>query len=156
MFEVRDGARTLQFEGELLGASSSRRRNSIRWIEFKLYRTESGTYILSRIGVSLIYHSATCFLVKKYELADAPVTTLNTHAIGCDTCLPTRQAPLVYPEKYRYWAQVSEEPEAVLNSLYKFDDLGARYLTWVARQVLEEAAKNDDRIDSIYRFEQIP
>jgi hypothetical protein len=62
----------------------------------------------------------------------------------------------VYPEKYRYWAQVSEEPEAVLNSLYKFDDLGARYLTWVARQVLEEAAKNDDRIDSIYRFEQIP
>jgi hypothetical protein len=62
----------------------------------------------------------------------------------------------VYPEKYRYWAQVSEEPEAVLSSLYKYDDLGGRYLTWVARQVLEEASKKDDRIDSVYRFEQIP
>lgn len=156
MYEVRDGARTLQFEGQLLGASSSRRRDSIRWIEFKLYKTENGTYILSRIGVSLIYHSATCFLVKKYQLEDASVSTLDRHAIACESCQPTLEAVIVYPEEYRYWAQVSDEPEAVLNSLYKFDERGGRYLTWVARQVLEEAAKNDSRIDSIYRFEQIP
>lgn len=156
MYEVKDGARTLQFEGTLLGESSSRRRDSIRWIEFKLYRTESGSFVLSRIGVSLIYHSPSCYLVKKYELEDMSTAELDPHAMSCESCQPTLEAPFVYPEKYRYWAQVSEEPEAVLNSLYKYDDLGGRYLTWVARQVLEEASKKDDRIDSVYRFEQIP
>ena len=60
MFEVKDGARTLQFSGKLLGESSSYRPNSNRWIEFRLYRTQSGSYVLSRIGVSLIYHGAAC------------------------------------------------------------------------------------------------
>jgi hypothetical protein len=156
MYEVKDGDRTLQFEGSLLGSSSSRRNGSTRWIEFKLYRTENGSYVLSRIGASLTFHSGACYLVKKYGLADIEVDELDSRAIGCQECRPTLEAPLVYPEKYRYWAQVSEEPEAVLNALYKYDELGGRYRTWVARQVLEEASKNDKRIDAIYRFEQIP
>jgi hypothetical protein len=63
---------------------------------------------------------------------------------------------LVFPEKYRYWAQVSEEPTAVLDALYKYDDGGARYLTNVAQRVLDEAAKADAGIAGIYRYEIIP
>ena len=56
MFEVKDSSRTLQFNGKLLSKSSSWRKGSVRWIEFALYKTENGSYVLSRIGVSLIYH----------------------------------------------------------------------------------------------------
>lgn len=156
MLEVKDGARTLQFNGRLLGKSSSYRRGSTRWIEFELYRTESGSYILSRIGVSLIYHGAACPLVKRYGLQEVEATELAQDALACEECDPTEDAELVFPEKYRYWAQVSEDAEAVLDALYKYDSGGARYLTNVAQRLLEEASKNDSKIDSIYRVELIP
>ena len=66
MIQVKDGSRTLQFSGTLLGKSSSWRNGSTRWIEFALYKTENGSYVLSRIGVSVVYHGAACHLVKRY------------------------------------------------------------------------------------------
>jgi hypothetical protein len=156
MYNVKDGARTLQFEGRKLGESSSWRPGSTRWIEFELYKTESGSYILSRVGVSLIFHSAACPLVKRYGLQEAQITDLHDEAVPCEECQPTFEVPLVFPEKYRHWAQVSEEPEAVLEALYKYDQGGARYLTKVAARLLDEASKKDAAIDSIYRVELIP
>ena len=72
MHEVKDGSRTLQFSGKLLAESSSWRQGSYRWIEFKLYKTDNGSYILSRVGVSLIFHGAACPLVKRYGLNEMP------------------------------------------------------------------------------------
>jgi hypothetical protein len=63
---------------------------------------------------------------------------------------------LVFPEKYRHWAQISDKPEAVLDALYKYDDNGARYLTGVAQRLLQEAAKLDSGIADIYNYEIIP
>jgi hypothetical protein len=156
MIEVRDGARTLQFDGSLLGESSSFKRGSTRWIEFKLYRTESGSYILSRVGVSLVFHGAACPLVKRYGLQEIPASNISEQAIQCEECYPTQEAELVFPEKNRYWAQVSDEPTAVLDALYKYDDGGARYLTNVAQRLLEEASKSDEKIATIYKIEIIP
>ena len=156
MFEVKDGSRVLQFNGRLLGESSSWRRGSSRWIEFALYRTENGSYILSRIGVSLVYHCPSCPLVKNYNLVEGNPDDLDDDAIPCDVCSPERDLPVVFPEKYRYWAQVSEDPKPVLDALYKYDPNGARYLTNVAQRLLERAAENDERIDAIYRVEMIP
>lgn len=156
MYAVKDGDRTLEFEGVLLGSSSSRRRDSIRWIEFKIYRTENGSYILSRIGASIVYHSGACHLVDKYRLTEVNIEKLSADAEPCEVCGPTLEAPVVFPEKYRYWAQVSEEPQAVLDALYKYDEGGARYLTAVAKRVLQEASATDPNIDLVYRFERIP
>lgn len=156
MHEVKDGSRTLQFDGTLLGKSSSWRRSSPRWIEFELYRTENGSYILSRIGASLIYHVAACPLVKRYGLTEVQPNKLNQFSTPCYECNPSIEAPVVFPEKYRYWAQVSETPEAVLEALYKRDDSGARYLTYVAQRLLDEASDNDRGIDEVYRIERIP
>lgn len=156
MIEVKDGARTLQFNGRLLGKSSSWRKGSNRWIEFELYRTESGSYILSRIGVSLIFHGASCALVKRYGLNEVQFEEISEDAIACDECSPTEEAELVFPEKHRHWAQVSDEPVAVLDALYKFDDGGARYLTNVAQRLLDESSKNDENIAKVYKFEIIP
>lgn len=156
MISVKDGARTLKFNGELLGKSSSFRRDSVRWIEFALYRTESGSYVLSRIGVSLVYHGAACPLVNRYGLKEVNASEISEDAIPCEQCQPSDSAELVFPEKDRNWAQVSEEPEAVLDALYKYDQGGARYLTNVAQRLLENASDKDDKIDSIYRIEMIP
>jgi hypothetical protein len=156
MFEVKDGARTLQFEGELLAESSSKRRDSTRWIEFRLYKTQSGSYILSRIGVSIIFHGAACSLVKKYGLVEAPYDSLETNSLSCEECQPDESLDLIFPEKYRYWAQVSEEPTAVLDALYKYDDGGARYLTNVAQRLLEDASIQDSGIEYVYKIEVIP
>jgi len=156
MFEVKDGNRTLQFNGKLLGKSSSKRGDSTRWIEFELYRTESGSYILSRIGVSVVFHGAACPLVKKYGLQEVEYSKLLANALPCEDCYPTEEAELIFPEKNRYWAQVSEEPIAVLDALYKYDDGGARYLTNVAQRLLEESAKEDPKIAKVYKVEIIP
>lgn len=156
MFEVKDGSRTLQFNGRMLAESSSWRRGSTRWIEFALYRTENGSYILSRIGVSLVFHGAACPLVKRYNLIEDSIDVLSDDALPCEECRPTKSLPIIFPEKYRHWAQVSEDPKPVLDALYKFDPNGARYLTNVAQRLLESAAETDERIDLLYRVEMIP
>ena len=71
-------------------------------------------------------------------------------------CKPDDSLDLIFPEKYRYWAQVSDTPEAVLDALYKYDDNGARYLTSVAQRLLQEAAKVDSEIAEVYNYEIIP
>lgn len=156
MYEVKDGSRTLQFNGKLLAESSSWRRGSERWIEFKLYKTENGSYVLSRVGISLIFHGAACPLVKRYGLTEMPSSSLDERAIPCLECGPTFDVAMIFPEKNRYWAQVSEEPSPVVDALYKFDQGGARYLTNVAQRLLEDASDIDKGIESVYRIELIP
>ena len=155
MFEVKDSSRTLQFNGKLLSKSSSWCKGSVRWIEFALYKTENGSYVLSRIGVSLIYHGATCEKVERYNLMYEFTENLEKDAIPCEECYPNRSLPIIFPERYRYWAQVSDNPQPVLDALYKYNESGARYLTYVARELLEAASKNDENIDTIYRIETI-
>lgn len=155
MYEVRDGARTLQFEGVLLGSSTSYRRGSTRWIEFKLYKTESGSYVLSRVGVSLVFHGAACPLVANYNLQEVPFYEVNTDSIPCERCNPDESAELVFPEKDRYWAQVSDGALAVLEALYKYDEFGSKYLTTVAKRLLESAGQKDRPIYNVYKVETI-
>jgi hypothetical protein len=145
MIHIKDGDRTLQFNGELLGKSSSWRRGSLRWIEFELNKT-------------VVYHGAACHLVKRYNLQDVPVANLQSreNMVPCDSCSPSFAAEIVFPEKNRHWAQVSENPDAVLEALYKYDDSGARYLTHVAQRLLEEASNADRGISDVYRVEIIP
>lgn len=156
MYEVKDGARTLQFKGKKLASSSSWRRGSTRWIEFELYKTENGSYVLSRVGISLVYHGAACPLVTRYALTEIPVADIDDEALPCEICQAATDAPLIFPEKPRYWAQVSEEATAVLEALYKYDDGGARYLTRVAQRLLEDASDVDKGIEQVYRIELIP
>ena len=156
MIEVKDGSRTLQFNGKSLGKSSSWRRGSNRWIEFELYKTDNGSYVLSRVGVSVIYHTGACQLVKRYGLQEVNVDSVRDDVFPCDDCRPSLAADVVFPEKNRYWAQVSDDPNAVLEALYKYDNGGARYLTHVAQRLLEQASEVDKGIESVYRIELIP
>jgi len=85
-----------------------------------------------------------------------PTPSLVDDALPCEECRPTRNVAIIFPEKHRHWAQVSEEPVPVLEALYKYDQSGARYLTNVAQRLLEDASDMDKGIESVYRIELIP
>ena len=156
MYEVLNGRRTVKFDGVLLAFSTSFRPRSERWIEFSLYRTTGGSYVLSRIGESLLYHSPTCPVVERNGLTTIPYPALRENSVPCSICRPDQvETDMVAPELPRYWAQVSDTAEAVVEHLYKLDEQGARYLTSVAERLLEEAAKLDPQIEQAYRVETI-
>jgi hypothetical protein len=95
-------------------------------------------------------------LVKRYGLQEVSVDELRNDVVPCDDCRPSFAAGVVFPEKNRYWAQVSEDPNAVLEALYKYDNGGARYLTHVAQRLLEDASGLDEGIETVYKIELIP
>lgn len=156
MLQVKDGSRIIQFEGDHLASSSSRRGSSQRWIEFNLYRTGSGVYVLAREGVSKVYHAPGCSVIRRNALVDMPRSELATDMQPCDLCKPDEtDFPMIYPERPRYWAQVCDTPSAVLDVLYKYDDAGSRYLTLVAQRLLEDASNVDSAIADVYLVETI-
>lgn len=155
MYVVRDGSRQLKFDGEKLAESSSRNRHNVRWVEFQLYRTAGGQYVLARVGVSLYYHRSSCAVVSRNKIAAVPTEEVSTALVACHDCAPN---PLLedelFPEQPRYWAQVGDTAEGVIHALEKFDDDGNVYLTNVARRLLEDAARIDDGIYQAY-YEQV-
>jgi hypothetical protein len=156
MHVVQDGSRNLKFEGKELAFSSSREKNKTRWIEFTLFRTEKGHYVLSRVGVSVVYHHGTCPTVKRNNLDPLPSETIPTFMIPCDDCLPDLESDeLVYPETDRKWAQVSDSAEGVVSSLKQLDSRGTEYLTVVARVLLERAAEKDSDISDAFYTEWV-
>ena len=155
MHVVRDGSRQLKFDGEKLSESSSRSRGRTRWVEFQLYRTTGKQYVLARIGVSLHYHAPVCEIADRNGTPEVRTEEVSTAMIPCETCSPDpMNEDTLRPEQPRYWSLVSDSAEAVVKSLQKYDSDGNRYLTNVARRLLEDAARIDDGVDAAY-FVQI-
>lgn len=156
MYEVQVDKRTIKFDGVLLAFATSYRPGASRWIEFSLYRTIGGSYVLARVGETRLYHSPTCSVTTKGSLVGVPRAALRDGSIACDECRPSPISdPMVHPELPRHWAQISETAEGVVDNLYRYDESGGRYLTAVAERLLEEASKLDAAIDQAYRIETI-
>lgn len=156
MHTVKDGARSLKFEGVKLAHSSSRVGERPRWVEFDLYRTPKGQYVISRVGHSLYYHSEDCFTVTRNRLSEVDESQLSKDAVPCPECKPSRITPDgVYPETPRCWAQVSDSPQGVIASVMQYDDNNTEYLTNVARRLLEDASEVDNRLSMAFYVDYI-
>lgn len=156
MYTVKDGDRTLKFEGTELASSSSKSRGKYRWVEFKLFKTAGGDYVLYRLGATLYYHSGFCDVVRRNSIDPLPAEVISHNLQPCERCSPQRDVDtLLYPEISRHWAQVSTSADGVVASLKKYDDNGTEYLTGVARRLLEEAAKKDEGISQAFYTEWI-
>lgn len=155
MHQVRDGNRVYQFEGELLAKSSSRQPGQLRWVEFELYRTKAGSYVLGRTGQTRLYHDPRCAIVERNHLKTSNAEELTDDHVECAECEPAWDLEEVCIEKPRHFALVSDSPEAILEALYKYDQSGARYLTLVAQRLIEKAGELDTRLDRAYRIETI-
>ena len=160
MFQVNDGDRVLRFEGELLAHSSSYHSGSHRWVEFDLYRTEGGSYVVSRVGYSNLFHAAGCPIVNKRRHQPAQVATLTENSVPCDVCNPSMSIDehaheMIYPERPLPWAQAAADAEAAIEALAQYDVDGNRYFTHVARSLIRDAADVDDALKDAYYVEVI-
>jgi len=155
-YKVRSGERILEFDGEKIATSSSFKPDSVRWVDFNLYVTVAGTYVLERIGQSDVFHTLACPTVKKNNLKFDPNDLLLQRHVECSTCLPDPDYDTIVIEKPRYYAVVTESPRAVIDALYKRDKANStRYMTYVSQKLIEEAAKYDKRLEQEYRTEYI-
>lgn len=155
-FSVRDGVRKLEFDGTKLSESSSRLPNKPRWVEFSVYRTPKGQYVLSRVGYSIFYHAQDCFTVARNNLSAVDGLALAGDYVACSTCRPIRgDLDGVYPETPRFAAWVCSDALGVVNSLMKEDDNGTEYLTNVARRLLVEASTVDPSISDAFYIDRI-
>lgn len=156
MYEVKDGVRTFKFDGVLLSFSTSHRTGAKRWVEFSLYRTAGHQYVLSRVGETTLYHLPNCVIAHRNGLHPTPRAALRVDSTPCDVChADDRDTDEIMQEVPRYWAQVCETADAVVDSLYRYDEAGSRYLTGVAKRLLEEAGDVDSEVDTAYRTELI-
>lgn len=158
IYTIKDGHRNIKVSGEILAESSSGDGYKPRWVEFTLYKTDSGAYVVHRVGRSRLYHDESCSVVARNHLT--PSYPLEDLAPGiytpCSDCRPNWGDPEgVYPEVDRHHAQVCQTPQGVLNYLTKEDSDRSRYLTRVARELLEEASYNDSGINDAYEGEVI-
>lgn len=155
-YSVRDGYRTLEFDGVLLAESTSWSADKPRWVEFELFRTPKKQYVLSRVGDSSYYHNSTCYTVSRNHLSAIPPEQLEPDAVPCPQCRATRMDPEgVFPETPRYMAQVSAEASGVVHSLMQEDENGLKYLTNVARRLLLDASESDVEIRRAFRTEHV-
>lgn len=153
---VKDGVRTYQFQGISLAKSSSRVANRPRWVEFELFITPKHQYVLSRIGMSVFYHSKECSTVSRNNLSKVDGAELAGFYAPCSECRPSRMdVEGVFPELPRYWAQICENAGGVVEALMKKDNFDNWYLTHVARRLLEDASVYDPNIKAAYEIEYV-
>lgn len=155
-YVVMNGVQALEVDGDIIAESTSWYRGSDRWVEFTLYKTPSDVYVVSRRGISAVYHAETCDVVKRNKLSAVSEQDLSANYIPCIDCRPVILGPTaVYPETPRNWAQVCHTPRGVIASTMKEDKNGTLYLTNVARRLIEQAATQDDGLRREYLTQYI-
>ena len=153
-YKVKNGNRIYEFDGTLLASSTSKKQDSYRWVDFNLYITAAGTYILERIGQTDYFHHIECEVVARNKLKFSPEDQLEDRHVPCEICDPDDFDDIVL-EKPRYFALTSDSPAAILEALHKKADDGARYMTYVTQRLIEDAAVHDKRLEKAYRVEYI-
>ena len=152
--KVRDGNRHLTFNGHRLAFSSSRtHRSKGRWIEFELFRTGNGAYVLSRVGQTRFVHAVDCHVSRDNELAHLSLDEVGSleGLFRCPDCFIDLADDAEFcAEIPRYWAMRLLSAEDVVDALHKRDRNGNLYLTLVSRRLLEDAAEVDDEIARVY------
>lgn len=154
-YQVRGKGTVLNFDGTKIASASSRDRDA-RWIEFTIYRADTGQYVVDRVGKSIVYHSQGCKVVEQNYLANVPADEVPGNFVPCDRCRPSRFDPDgLFPERERPYFQTCDTAEGVLKFLERKDRDGLRYLTNVSRELLEEASENDLGIHNVYKVQTL-
>jgi len=141
-FTVYDKGRQLDFEGFHLSNSSSYNPSKPRWFVVDIYKTVGGKYIVAGSGKSLVVHRVNCAQMKEKNVS--AVVALKS-AIPCPTCKPNLREDVVH-EVNREWAQVSDDPQAIIERLRLRDSDGVWYIPKTSTSALLEAAEKDSGI----------
>jgi len=154
-FNIQDGQRPLTFLGEMLASTDSQSGSDVRWTELTLYRTNTGKYVIEKVGRSDVFHSDVCRRRSKGQrydrLSDAAATSEDVEDafVPCDECRPRFNVEPAWVERDIFTASVYESAPALIESLYKRDSDNMMYMSRVARTLLEAAAKEDDDVATV-------
>jgi hypothetical protein len=155
---VQDGSRKITFEGDLIASVSSVGPSKPRWSEYRLYKTISGTYVLEKVGRSIVVHTPGC-----PEIIDTldrfqdknPGKDPSDGFWLCESCMTSRyDITALLVEHDRHWVTITEEPAHVVDALYRKRD-GARHLPRLSLELLDQAARVDDNLADAFRVERI-
>jgi hypothetical protein len=84
-FHVRNQLEVIEFEGKQISGATTERPEDPRWTEINIYKTAGGSYVIQRIGRSVVYHvhGSEC----NYGIATR-VDKLPEDAEPCNVCNP--------------------------------------------------------------------
>lgn len=166
-FEVKDGPRTITFIGWILGEADSRPvdEQPSRWTELALFKTIGGQYLLEKVGRSDVFHNETCEPGKpkkgkrRDNLLDAMPESEDADEyavpedffVPCDKCNPDFADQPVWVERDIFSTSMFSTAQEVLDALYRPDtrNTSHKYLSRVARSLLDQAVEKDDAIRSV-------
>ena len=158
-YQVRDGStRVIEFDGALLGEVSSRRAQAPRWTELRLFRTEAGSYVLEKVGASVVVHAPGCpdmiGTLPRFQQMNPGADPSDGSWWFCETCgdRAVRDITKLLVEANRYWAIIAEDPARIVDALYRRKN-GARSMPRMSLDLLDEAGRNDQAILNSFQSE---
>lgn len=152
-YEVgNDTGPAYSFNGRLLGHATTERRDSLRWTEIFIFKTDGGNFIVSRLGKSVVYHreDSECtnmgIPIKGHKIRE--------DAEPCERCNPGVPEDADFDpdatfiaEKTMSSAEVVEDPTKVADALSTRDRVTQmRRLSSVASEALHKAAASDPEL----------
>jgi hypothetical protein len=159
--KVRDGKRLITFDGDLLARVTSRRDgDASRWTEMSVYRTEAGTYVLEKVGRSVLMHVREC---SDTDINTSKLPRFQDVHPGDDpdfgyefhSCVPEEyDFTKLLVEEDRYWSTIAEDPEKIVDALYRKKD-GERHMPRTSLDLLEAAGEHDRALRDAYATERI-
>lgn len=157
-YQVRDRSRLLSFTGTQLATVSSRQDPSqTRWTEMSLYVTDGGSYVLEKVGRSIVTHSPGCSAIigSIPRFQDAHPGDDPDIGYAYHDCVPDEyDFTRLLAEEDRYWAVIAEDPRRIVEALYRRQDT-MRYLPRVGIRLLEQASLADPLIADSWQVERI-
>lgn len=152
--QVRDGARLITFEGMQLGHVSSRRSGVPRWTEMTVWITDGGSYVLEKVGRSVVCHMPGCTDVRsglpRFQEAhpgDDPDNGYEFH----EDCVPMEyDFTRLLVEEDRYWARVTKDPQEIYDALERRKG-GVRTLPRICSNLLEQVTDHHPDFGDFWR-----
>lgn len=159
-YRIKDGARAVEFDGEKLAESTSDDGKAQRWTDLTLYRTNSGLFVIHRVGRSVVYHAQDSRCTRQAQPTLASLLTADPDYIACRKCNPpdiysAPQNVTVLVEQDRHAAIISETARGVVDVLHGKDGNGTLFMTHTARQLIEEASRVNNDIRQAWEVQRV-
>lgn len=156
-FQVRDGARLLTFDGLQLGRVSSERSNSPRWTELAIYQTVGGSYVLEKVGRSVVTHVPGCPEIlgelPRFQEAHPGEDPDDYHY---HDCVPeSYNFTQLLTEQARYWALVSKDAAEIVDALRIRRRSASEHMPRLSVDLLNAVSRIDAHFEDSWRVEHI-
>lgn len=151
---VKDRFDVIEFEGELIGHASTRKNEDQgRWTEIEIYRTDSGKYVVHRMGCSALFHRVgqPCTSSRGEKVRGEDI---SDESIGCPDCDPDED----FDEDAEYVHEVTESSADVVTEARDLrkalvivnKQTGREFLSSVAYAALQEAVRYDRSLLGVF------